>query len=611
MVDGEARRPRRAWVSDEPEVDDTPADAAFRPRRGDLDETAQDGAAPEGEPTPTSASTPSRGLDESSPVTPRSAATPAAVAPSDEDTAQRAAFSEDPANPFARPGSQAAQAPAPVPTPSPSAVEAPAEPPITPIPAPVLPRSATGSTFQGPAPRRSALSTTSPADLDESDRPHWFEVHRATLLRWAGAGLAIALVLTLLTYFIVRGVTGEPGDSPSPSPSGTASPSATSTVAPVTTADLLTGEDLSGLSAAANWSEVSTTESIDEHQGFALCLPRDVGGQVNPTYSLQRSLGTTTDDGLAALHQIDVYANPEAATTVMDARVAALSACADVPVLIERSSTITGLAERAFQLTVLEEGLKDGKAQNAHHTILLTQEGSALQLVDGKRLEAQIEPAVLATALVRPQTALNAAQGKPGDLAPVAVDAVVPAAEPFGWPIPADLPRVRPGAGRWQARGPQPVSIPGTGCENMTLASESGPTERQEMRYTLTQDDQAPALFGVDQVLFTFDNATTAGQFTSRLGNNLTTCKNRVLTATVERSIAVTTDTAVEAKGSSIGFAVTQSQGNDAASTFQVLVSVVDKHVAYTVITVEGDYKFSDAQLSALANRIAVRASQS
>lgn len=581
MVDGDERRPRRAWVSDEPEVDDTPTDAAFRPRRGDVGEA---------DPAPSSAPTPGR------------------AAP---DELEPAPATEPGANPFARPGSEAAQAPTPVPTGTPDPVRSPVEPPETPIPAPVLPRSATGSTFQGPAPRRSALSTTSPAEPDQGDGSHWFTAHRLLLLKWAVVGLAIALVLALLSYFVVRGLRDEPGGTQTPTPTGSATPTPSSTAPPVTTADLLTGEDLSGLSAAANWSEVSTTQSLDEHQGFALCLPKELADQVNPTYSLQRSLGTTTDDGLAALHQIDVYASPAAATTVMDARIAALSACADVPVLIERSATITGLAERTFQLTVLEEGVKDGRPQNAHHTVLLTQEGAALQLVDGKRLDTPIEPDGLALALVRPQTTLNTLAGNPGTPAPVAVDSVVPAVEPFGWLIPSDLPRVRPGAGRWQARGPQPVSIPGTGCENLTLASESGPTQRQEMRYTLTQDDQAPALFGLDQVLFTFDNATAASQFASRLGNNLNTCKNRVLTATVESTIAVTTDTAVEAKGSSIGFNVTQSQGENASATFQVLLSVVDKQVAYTVITVEGDFKFSDAQLSALANRIAVRASQS
>lgn len=41
-----------------------------------------------------------------------------------------------------------------------------------------------------------------------------------------------------------------------------------------------------------------------------------------------------------------------------------------------------------------------------------------------------------------------------------------------------------------------------------------------------------------------------------------------------------------------------------------MLLSVVDTKVSYTVITTEGDYSFTDEQLTALANRIAVRASQ-
>lgn len=558
MVDGDAGRARRAWGPDEVEIDDTPAAGNFRPRRGAPDSGSE-------------AESPAAGLG-------------------DEPVAPTAA------NPFARPGSDAALTPAPE------------ETPVTPIPAPVLPRSA-GSFFQGPAPRRSALSTTSPTDeAGHADSGlHWFEAHRSRLLVWAVGGVATALVIALITFFAVR-AGREPG--PIASQSGSPTPTASTSVAPVVLADLLTGEDLSDLAPAAAWAEVSTTESVEEHQSFAICLSRDIAAQVNPTHSLQRSLGTTTDAGLAALHQIDVYANEESATTVMDARIAALSSCSEVPVVIERSSTVDGLAERTFQITVLDQGQKDGIAQNTYHTVLLTQEGSVLQLVDGRQLDSPVAADAVALALVRPQTALNRVQGVEDTLTPVLTSAVVPAVEPYGWLIPSDLPRVRAGAGRWQARSPQPVSIPGTGCENMTLASESGPTERQETRYTLTQDDQAPTLFGLDQILFSFDNTSAAAQFITRLGNNIATCKNRVLTATVTEGTAVASTGADGANASSRLFTIAQAQGDNAASTFQVIVTVADTRVSYVVVTTEGDYKFSDARFSALAQRVGVRATQ-
>lgn len=560
MVDGEVGRARRAWGPDELEIDDTAAGGVSRARRGAVEPVA-------------GGAQPAAGLGDEPEV-------PAA------------------SNPFARPGSEDAWAPVPA---------EPAEAPVTPIPAPVLPRSA-GSLFHGPAPRRSALSTTSPTEGTEpaGAEPHWFDIHRSRLLIWAVGGLVAALVIALIAFLAVRAARNDEG--PVTAPSASSSPSGPTT--PATLADLLTGGDLAGIAPAASWAEVSTTESVEEHQSFAICLSKDIAAQVNPTRSLQRSLGTAGDTGLAALHQIDVYANDASATTVMDARIEALSSCAEVPVVIEGSSTITGLAERTFQITVLDQGQKDGVAQDAYHTVLLTQQGPVLQLVDGKQLNEPVAADALALALVRPQTALDKAQGVEAPPAPTVAAAVVPAVEPLGWLIASDLPRVRSGAGRWQARAPQPVSIPGTGCENMTLASESGPSERQETRYTLTQDDQAPTLFGLDQLLFTFDNPTAASQFITRLGNNIATCKNRVLTATVAEGTAVVSDGADGATASTRLFTVTQAQGDNAAATFQVLVGVSGTHVGYAVVTTEGDYKFSDSQLSALAQRLGVRLTQ-
>lgn len=589
MVDGESGRARRAWGPDESEIDDTPVQDVYRARRGSAD--------PEPDQDPTDA-----GLGDEP-----AAADDVAGGPVDDDPTSVIARVVEPdpgasANPFARPGSDAAQAPAPTSGAAPSGEE----PAVTPIPAPVLPRSS----FQGPAPRRSALSTTSPDEVPEPQgQQHWFDAHRGRLFGFAAAGLVIALVLGLGGYFISRGLNPQPAD-PSGSPSATASPSASSSAAPAEVADLLTGEDLAALAPASEWAEVSTTESVSEHEGFPICITKEVGEQVNPTHSLQRSLGTTTDDKLAALHRIDVYANPESATTVMDARIAALSACSDVPVLIVRAAEISGLAERTFQLTVLEQGFHEGKAVNTYHTVLLTQEGSALQLVDAKRLNQPVAADAVATALVRPQTALNEAQGVEDALAPTAAETVVPPAEPKGWLITSDLPRIRQGQGRWQARPAEAVSITGTGCEDLTLASPTGPTKGEETKFSLTQDDQVPAIFGIDQVLYTFETPQAAAQFSSRLGKNLTDCAKRVNTAKVEKTVAVTTPTAVEAQGSSVGFLVTQSQGGKASSSFQVLLSVVDTKVSYTVITTEGDYRFADEQLTALANRIAVRASQ-
>lgn len=135
MVDGESGRARRAWGPDESEIDDTPVQDVYRARRGSAD--------PEPDQDPTEA-----GLGDEP-----AAADDVAGGPVDDDPTSVIDRVVEPdtgasANPFARPGSDSAQAPAP----TTGAVPTGEEPAVTPIPAPVLPRS----TFQGPAPRRSA-----------------------------------------------------------------------------------------------------------------------------------------------------------------------------------------------------------------------------------------------------------------------------------------------------------------------------------------------------------------------------------------------------------------------------------------------------------------------
>ena len=546
-----ADRPRRAFSSDDSgapgPTDDTPASAAGRARRGSP-------AGRDDEPTGSGSGTPLQGD----------------------------------ANPFARPGSQAA-----------------AEPPAvaTPIPAPIFPRSSgIFADSPGPAPRRSALSSDSPYDPDpQADDVPWWTAHRATLAMWAIGGVVTAILVGLLTFFVVRGaseVSPAPSPSPSPSASGSVGP------APATADDLLTAQDLAELAPAASWSVTSTTLTADEHANRPLCLSTETL-TVNPVVSLQRVLATSGDDGLAALHRIEVFADAETASAVMTQRIAALGACSEVPVLLVGAETVTGLAEEAFAVTIAV----DTDAGVRHHTLLLTRSGAALQLLDGTRAEA-IPAADLAQVVTRAQTALSAVQGQPAPADVAAAAALLPSTEPTGWLSPSDIPRVRAGFGRWTYKGPTDVTSPGTGCENMTLASEPGPASRSEVTYLLSQDDQMPSLFGMDQITFDFDTTEAADAFVTKLGNAIASCKDRVNTATVAEQAAVAGTGVDGVPVSSRIFTVTQAQGGSANALFQVIVSKADARIVYTLVTVEDDYRFSDAQLAGLGVRIPVRTSQ-
>ena len=475
----------------------------------------------------------------------------------------------------------------------------------TPIPAPVFPRSAGEySDSPSPAPRRSALSSLTPAEAHEAPAAAApAPAARPGLARWVIGGVAGALLVGLVAFAVSRGT--QPADPTGPSASATSGASASATgLVTATVEDLLTGDDLAGVAPAASWAVTGTSTAAAEHEGRVACLSTEEAAQ-NPTASLQRTLATSDADQLAALHRIETFASPAAAQQVFANRTTALSSCDEIPARIVRATTVEGLGDESFQISVVFE---DVPAQ--FHTLLLTRVGSSVQILDLTRSSGPVEPELAAAALARPQASLCDIEGVTCADAPTTSPAVVPPVEPVGWLIPSDLARLRGGAGRWTASDPTDLTSGGMGCENMTLASEPGPTDRQQATYLLTQDDQAPSTFGLDSLRFVFADAAAATAFSTKLGTAIATCKDRVNTATVAELPAVSGTGEGGVATSTRIFSVTQATADNAAIPYQLLVSTADTRVVYTIVTVTDDFKYTDAQLTELAARIPVRASQ-
>ncbi len=175
----------------------------------------------------------------------------------------------------------------------------------TPIPAPVFPRSAGEvADSPSPAPRRSALSSSTPLEAETPAPPPRTQPARPGLAVWALGGLVGALAVGMIAFYASRGA--EPATSQSGSAAASASASPTVVAAPE---DLVTGEDLAGIAAAASWSVTHTSTAAADHEGRVACLSTQTEDQ-NPTSSLQRTLATSDEDQLAALHRIETYASP-------------------------------------------------------------------------------------------------------------------------------------------------------------------------------------------------------------------------------------------------------------------------------------------------------------
>lgn len=421
----------------------------------------------------------------------------------------------------------------------------------------------------------------------------WWAHHRKTPLGWASAIVAIALAVALTSYFTRR---VEPAPSPTPSPSPTVTPPALDESA------LLSESDAAELSESAVWAITATSTDPADQRGRAACLSTD-SDLINPIISMQRSLGSTEDNKLAALHQVDYYIDDAAAQEVLNGRVNSLISCSEVPARIFASATITGVADEAHQLTVVYEN-----EETQYHTVLLTRTGSTLTILDVTQLDEAVPPLIVAKALGRSLSTVCTVGGTcPTD--PRASSVVVPATEPLGWLLPSDLPRIRPGIGRWNMTEPGELTSSGMGCEAITLASEPGPTAREQATLVLIQDDATPEGFGLDEMRFTFPDNAAATAFAQKLGQNLAGCQDRLPGTTVTEYPGAESVGEGGVPVTARSFTIARETESEAVH-YQLALTISGNHVTYMLATVAENYQFSQGQLLTIAKRLGERATQ-
>ncbi len=528
--------------------------------------------------------------------------------PEATDSPKDATGSESPrpSNPFARPGSEAATS------------EVPAYGPLVPAPSPEAPASASEDvkrTGASPASESggSSVSAATPPDSDEPVTPpvqsqSWIRHHRKTLLLFLIGALVVALLVMLGSFWAGRSTQAPPAPIASTSPSPSTSVSA---VPPVSVDDLLTLEDAEAIVAGATWSIAQTAETREEAQARPACLGSDIA-DVNPTDTFQRAVGTSGDDMLAALHQVDLYATVDAAQQVQSERATNLAACDDVPAFIVGASTVTGLGDEATQLTVAFQGDPEDGASEVLHSVLLVRTGRALSMLDVTRNDEVVPPEDAMAGMVRSLGDICERVDGTCPTDPAAAPTVPPPVDPEGWLITSDLPRIRPGFGQWITNEDQPVDITskGMGCENMTLATEPGPTQRQQRTYLLTQDEETPTTFGIDEMVFDFDDNVAARVFTNKLIDSLLSCEDRNATAQVTDLGAINGTGADGVAVSARMIVIDQAISDDSAVKYQLAVAIADTRVSYLLTSVTEDYRFTKNAQHELSLRMAQRNSQ-
>jgi len=423
--------------------------------------------------------------------------------------------------------------------------------------------------------------------------------HRKTLFIFVIGVLVVALLVVLGAFLAGRGT------APSPAPVTSPTPSTSVSLAPaVSGEDLITIDDANAIVDGASWDIARTAENREEATDRPACIDDDLA-DVNPTDTFQRSIGTSQDDTLAALNQVDLYADEESAQRVQTERVQSLSQCDQTQAYIVAASSVTGLGDEVTQLTVSYQ-----EEQEAVHTVLLVRTGRALSMLDVTRNDEAVPVEGAVAGLERSLGEICRRVDGTCPSSPAVSPAVPPPVDPEGWLITGDLPRIRPGYGRWVPTDPEEITSQGMGCENLPLATEPGPIERQQRTYLLTQDEETPSGFGMDEMVFDFEDNASARVFTSKLIGSLLSCKDRRETAAVTDLGAVNGTGADAVAVSASMISIDLATADDAAVNYQLVVAIADTRVSYLLTSVTDDYSFTADQQKEIALRVAQRNSQ-
>ena len=525
-------------------------------------------------------------------------------------------------------------------------VSTPIPPPAPALPEPAQP-PASGRRFsaedlpegwQSAAPRRSAVSVSSPftpdeapsaasdgenADADDDQTPETdpdagggsrppldtgseagvapAPGDRRKMLTWLLGGIAAVVIIGLVIWLALQ----RPGSTAAPaaSESATTSPSASASQAPeLTDAELIAAAELGKLRKGVNWALQDQSASPGVPRQPA-CVELSAAGGGSPDSELNH-LFTASKGGGSLLQVVQAWPDANSATTAFSALVTQAGSCEDS--LLGSTQRVTGFADVATALSVQTS---DG----ATHNLLFARTGRFVSVVDGAA-PAKAD-SLAADALITASTASLGRQCGPASGAcpskkPAMIGTTPPVTDTVGWLAWVDLPRITAGAGKWTATDPQAPKLVGSQCENVDLNKLPGATSSAHRIYLLTNDARAPADgFGIDEVIYGFNKDSAASAMAKQLAKNFDGCGERTRTASV-KSAGVKAP-ALDGKDlNATSYLVTQRISDSKTVNFRVGVAVVGDRLVYLLANPSGSFDFSDDAWKGIVGRATQRVTQ-
>lgn len=434
----------------------------------------------------------------------------------------------------------------------------------------------------------------------------------AAVVAVVGVGLGIGYaVLGLEDPAETTGAPPAPATSASSSTGAATSteprPDASSTVdpgEPLADSAMLSTRAAAKLDEDRNWKVALTQRGLAEDSPQPTCLGGEPGeGQPVAQQTVLRLL-SSGKQGPGLLHQATAYESAEEAAQAYAVAAETLGGCVQPGASIEAGARITGLGDQALGQIVQ---VVDGDTTE-FHTLVLSRTGRVLDVVDVARRRSPVAVDDLAGSVATViSEQCRVAGGR------CAKDVSVEAAPPHlggdqpGFLAAGDLPAVGPEATVWAGDPPHAPEEDFTGsqCETVTWADVSA--EKRAHR-TYFQESSATN-FGVDELVLTRKDEAAATKLARQIRDDLASCEDRQLTATVADLTRLRGE---GAQGTEIaGWATTVSQKADEGTTrFRVGVVSAGPKVVFTFANPQKGVDFTDQQWNQLTVRAGERATQ-
>ncbi|WP_392507264.1 hypothetical protein ACF3NT_09115 [Naumannella halotolerans] len=486
-------------------------------------------------------------------------------------------------NPWARPGSASASAASPgtAQQPKVAAAQAAKNP------------AADANEPQPPKVRRSRSAGWAPADGADRTRRR-----RVIALSVATAAVLLS-VISLVTFAALgpqRGVVaGEPAQTVEPTPP-----------AVVNADSLMTAEEATKIDDSRDWTVRDTQPGRGSYE--PVCIGSDPNLPA-PELSHWRSLEATGDDSTAALHIADAYSTAEQAEEVYDNYLAALGDCSRGGTFWLRNGIeISGLGDEAAGAVATYQSTEDDE----QHSVVVSRTGRIVEVVDATRTKDTLDSQNIVDALA---PAVNRQCNIAGGLCAsgkLEASDTAPAqpADPQGFLVGADIPRISKGVGQWgEGAISDSVDLRTSQCVGQDLADAGGSdAEGQQMTMLLTDDTALPDNFGLDEVVISLKDANAANELRDNIVESLEGCADARLTAKADKvgddlKFDVGDDEAVGA-----AYTAEDKVDESQATNFRLGLVTVDNKIVFVQATnVTDDFNFTDDQWRAVVTRAAER----